>query len=353
MLYVANVGCSCISVCLVVRKMLPGIVANYSALVLACFCGIWTVSGVLVSAFPCDLPAPWDFLRGNKCYNLEAFGNYIGTTNLAIEFLLIAIPLFIWNVPHSIIAALSAHLYFFNSFGRDDYTYGCWASVLCQQIAQNFSVISACLPCLHPFIHGILARTTELETINIKYSIPPRIQQLLVGRATSFDSTRSGSSRASITHFAREAEEPYCRPLATYGFDQSSTHVHSQSVMRFPANVARPVFTSAPPDNVFNRRIEMPRSRPVTSSSSIASIELPSHLGECGVLPIMYWDSESNISDSSRRSTPLRHPTAEYIFNRSMVISVPEEMHLYDDGIKQFAPPVPSPRLATRTPRAF
>lgn len=173
-------------------------------------------------------------------------------------------------------------------------------------------------------------------------------------KTLSFDATASGSSHESTTAFAEKTEEPYCRPLATYGLDRSSTHVHSQSVTRFPANVAKPIFTPSPPENFFNRLIETPRSRPGTSSSSNKTpVESPTHLSVCGVLPTIDWDSESSASNSSRRSSPSRQPTSEYIFNRSKVISVSEERHLYDDGVKQFAPPLPSPGMLKPSPRAF
>lgn len=45
----------------------------------------------------------------------------------------------------------------------------------------------------------------------------------------------------------------------------------------------------------------------------------------------------------------------EYVFNRQQVISVPDENQLYDegDGSKRFKPPLPSPRMPRRPPRAF
>ena len=167
----------------------------------------------------------------------------------------------------------------------------------------------------------------------------------------SFDPTSSQSSHITITPFTKKGEESYCRPLATYGLDRSTTHARTLSATRFPANVAKPLHSPNPPENFFNRLIEVPRSRPGTSSSKSNALEAPRDLGEVGVLPIIGWDSESGTS--SRKSSPSRQPTAEYVFNRSKVISVPEEKHIYDDGVKQFAPPLPSPRTLRQPPRAF
>ena len=105
-------GCARISVCLVIREVLPGIVAKYTLLAFAGATAIWTVSGVLVNAFPCALPNPWKFTEIHKCYNVVAFVNYIGITNIVVEVLLVLIPLFIWNVRLSAGRRVSVSLVF-------------------------------------------------------------------------------------------------------------------------------------------------------------------------------------------------------------------------------------------------
>jgi hypothetical protein len=98
MFYIANMGCARIAVCLLLRKVLPGAVPKYTVLVFAGFTAIWTVSGVLVTAFACSLPDPWKFIRNKLCYNVHSFVNYIGVTNIIVEILLVIIPLVVWNV---------------------------------------------------------------------------------------------------------------------------------------------------------------------------------------------------------------------------------------------------------------
>jgi hypothetical protein len=98
MLYIANMGCSRISVCLLIRKVLPGVVPRYTALVFAGFTSVWMVSGILVMAFACNLPHPWNFVENTKCLDVFAFVNYIAITNIVVEVLLVVIPLVVWNV---------------------------------------------------------------------------------------------------------------------------------------------------------------------------------------------------------------------------------------------------------------
>ncbi|KAF2029803.1 hypothetical protein EK21DRAFT_112479 [Setomelanomma holmii] len=369
MMYIANMGCSRISVCLLIRKVLPGMVPKYTALVFAGFTAIWTVSGVLVTAFACNLPKPWNFLGNQHCYDVVAFVNYIAITNIVVEVLLVTIPLVVWNVRLSarkrisvslvflarlsVVAAVSAQLHFFNRSNFSDITYNGWAGVLCQQIAQNLAIISACLPCLHPFIIRVLAGAVYPETISFNYGAPPCLRQFLGRRSSACDSTSSRSSHASTSPLTEKTTEPYCRPLATYGLDQSSKHCHSHSASRFPPNVTTPIIVPRAPENVFNRLIEVPQSRPTTSTSAKDPLAMPKRLSDVGVLPIIDWELESSASGGSRRSSPSRQPTAEYVFNRQKVISVPEENHLYDDGLRKFAPPLPSPLMPARPPRAF
>jgi hypothetical protein len=98
MFYIANMGCSRISVCLLIKKILPGVIPKYTALVFAGFTTIWMVSGILVTAFACSLPHPWNFLGNARCNDAVAFVNYIAITNIVVEVLLVAIPLVVWNV---------------------------------------------------------------------------------------------------------------------------------------------------------------------------------------------------------------------------------------------------------------
>jgi len=91
-------GCARISVCLLIKKILPGVIPRYTTLVFAGFTAIWTIVGILVTAFACSLPKPWNFVDNRKCIDVRAFVNYVSVTNIVSEVLLILIPLAIWNV---------------------------------------------------------------------------------------------------------------------------------------------------------------------------------------------------------------------------------------------------------------
>lgn len=62
------------------------------------FCAIWGLSSVLVVAFQCKLPTPWNYSASNTCINISAFWTYFSILNILTDFLIIA--LMINNVRH-------------------------------------------------------------------------------------------------------------------------------------------------------------------------------------------------------------------------------------------------------------
>lgn len=400
MLYIANMGCARISVCLLIKKILPGTNAKYTAIVFAVFSALWTVSGVFVTAFPCTPPNPWES-QGKRCFNLLKFVNYIGITNIVVEVLLVSIPLFVWNLRLtagrrlsvsacflsrlSIVVAVAVQLSFLNRYPfSEDFTYDYWRTALCVQVAQNLSVITACIPCLHPFVLSILSGATVTESLRFDrrkdYKPKGFIAYFRKGQSRSrsrgrskrpkFDSTSSQCSTTPIT-----VDESYCKPLATYGLDRSSsnipsnisspivnrppTNISSPMVNRLPTNIATPSKDPNPPANVFNRTVEYPRStsRPPTahsqkdplifpavarSKSQKSLPPIPQRLSEVGVLPIIDWESDSSKDGSSGRGSPERKRDTTYIFNREKVISVPEDnMVMFEQEYWRKYPPPP------------
>ncbi|KAF2117251.1 hypothetical protein BDV96DRAFT_22157 [Lophiotrema nucula] len=362
MLYIANFGCARISVCLLIKNLLPGRLARYTTLGFAGFTTLWMLSGIFVTAFPCHVPRPWDFYN-NKCFDLTKFINYLGATNIIVEILLIMIPLVVWNIRLDvgkrvsvsvafisrllIIAPVAAQLTVFNHYkSSPDFTYVYWRTVLCVQIAQNLSVITACLPCLHPFILSILSGATRTEGLVLKC----KEWKLLKCFSKSNFKLDSMSSRSSTVPMKEEKDDEYCHPLATYGLDRSSAHLNSQHFNRLPSNVAKPIFTMEEPQTFFNRSIDIPRSQPATSASQKELPPPPKTLSQVGVLPIIDWETESSDQDSPR-SSPARKRDSEYVFNREKVISVPVGGKLYEESeyLRKYPPPPPSPRWP-RTP---
>lgn len=216
------------------------------------------------------------------------------------------------------------------------------------QIAQTLSIVSACLPGLHPLVAKDMSDTSSTYTESD-------------GREARWDAKRFGS--LSYSHASQRTVDshnplepvmsPYCRPLATHGLVQSSASCDSFHFPRLPSNNALPLSTPEPPVNVFNRLIRS------SSSLDLDPLGTPRNLEELGCLPASDWEDEEveelEEDAHSGRVSPERRPTSEYIFQRSKVISVPEERNMFEIGRewKGFVPPLPTPKVFESSPRAF
>ncbi|KAF2009667.1 hypothetical protein BU24DRAFT_80507 [Aaosphaeria arxii CBS 175.79] len=384
-LYIANMGCARLSMCFLIRKILPGCAARWAVVIFGTFSALWTIAGVLVSAFRCKPPNVWA-KSGDQCIDIVKFVNYTGISNIVVEILLVSVPLFVWNLRTtagrrvsvsacflsrlSIVGAVAAQLTVYNKVARtDDKTYEYWRSTICVQVAQNLSIITACIPCLHPFILSILNGSTKTDSLRFDQCPRKWSVRKIFGKATmrprnhKFDSTSSYSSTFPIQS---EKDTEYCRPLATHGLDRSTSRLDDRTndFTRIPYNVATPIRGSEPPENVFNRSIEIPRStsRPPTVHSNKDPLTFPAvkparsksqkslppipprTLEQVGVLPIIDWDSSpegSSEGDSGRNSSRGKR-TSSYIFNRETVISVPEDnMAMFEKEYWRKYPPPP------------
>lgn len=95
--FIANMGCAKISMSIVIQRLFFRRLFECTSYVLAVFTAGWTLSGVLVTAFQCQLPTPWDLLQTSGCIDIIAFGNYLASTNLMTEILLVLVPLAVWT----------------------------------------------------------------------------------------------------------------------------------------------------------------------------------------------------------------------------------------------------------------
>lgn len=87
-------------------------ISRYTTLTFAGFNFIWAIVGILVTAFACKLPNPWNFVRTEDCIDPRAFVNYVSISNIVLESLLVLIPLAIWNIRMSMVQTATVSLAF-------------------------------------------------------------------------------------------------------------------------------------------------------------------------------------------------------------------------------------------------
>ena len=248
----------------------------------------------------------------------------------------------------SIVGAVSAQLYFFNASSTSSSLTESWATTICMQIAQTLSVISACLPGLHPLVAKDMSETSSTHTA--QNDDGSRWDANRFGSVSTHISKPSVDSKASrdLHMTFGPLEAPYCHPLATHGLTRSSPSCDSYNFPRMTSNLTAPLSPLKPPQNVFNRLVRSSSSLELDPVGSSAR-----NVDELGCLPAPDWEEVEDGDDEGEADE--RRPTSEYVFERSKVVSMPEERTMFEIGKEWtgFVPPLPTPKILANPPRAF
>ncbi|OAP59077.1 hypothetical protein AYL99_06375 [Fonsecaea erecta] len=135
----------------------------------------WAVASIIASAFQCSLPHPY-LIATNKCFDQEGFWDAVGVIDIIIDVALMAIP--IWLV-HNLqlpmkkkaavcfafsfrtlaiactIWRISEMRHFFDRSA--DVPFESWLPTIATILEVFFSIFSACVPHLRPFMESIQA----------------------------------------------------------------------------------------------------------------------------------------------------------------------------------------------------
>ncbi|KAB8262937.1 hypothetical protein BDV32DRAFT_119767 [Aspergillus pseudonomiae] len=143
---------------------------------------LWAVTGIISSAFKCKPPRTWDYLSG-QCFNIAAWWDYIGVTNILTDGAIIAYAVLIitriqarWKKKLTlsvvfglrifvIIAIIGQLVYANRTIDVSDPISGTWPLAICMQLTQCLSVVTACSPQFKPFLDSL--RSTGLRVDGI------------------------------------------------------------------------------------------------------------------------------------------------------------------------------------------
>ncbi|KAL8932201.1 MAG: hypothetical protein Q9211_006463 [Gyalolechia sp. 1 TL-2023] len=201
LLFILNLGCAKLSVLQMLKAITP--VKQHIRMVMGvgAFVLVWSFASLLVSAFQCGVPETWNPI-GNQCIDrvskafiLEilfdhqiyrgfiprprltvlqtSFWTSYGVLNLVTEAALVMLPLVIvWKIQTKttkkaiiflcfaarivVFAAIIVQLVYVNRT-RDsaDETFDTWPTLLCAETVQSLSIITACIPCMKPFLESL------------------------------------------------------------------------------------------------------------------------------------------------------------------------------------------------------
>lgn len=173
----------------------------------------WAVGAEMAMAFQCNLPSPWGIFRG-QCVNITAFWYCFGFSQLVLDVALVILP---WLIVRPlqmsqyrknvivctfgsrliVIVGVVSQLVFFHSATRsDDVPYNLWSEIICAQVVQSLSIITACIPHLGPFFDSLepgRIRTDDSRRQALACSsvyTPARSRQSSLQQTWPIDSTR-------------------------------------------------------------------------------------------------------------------------------------------------------------------
>jgi hypothetical protein len=131
---------------------------------------LWAVAGIVVLAARCGKTTPWNITSADQCINLRTFWIGMAPVDILSELVIITIPV-LMVIPVQVaaskkavivvaflfrmlvVAATIARLfYIIPIYPARNFTFETVSAEVMNQIVMSFSITTACIPCLKPFL---------------------------------------------------------------------------------------------------------------------------------------------------------------------------------------------------------
>ncbi|KAB8264300.1 hypothetical protein BDV32DRAFT_135249 [Aspergillus pseudonomiae] len=233
------------------------------AIGLEIFTVLWAVASVIASIFQCTPPRTWDYLSG-QCFNMSAWWNYLGATNILSESGIIVQALLIivgiqanWTKKGTlatifglrifVIAAIIGQLIYINkTITSKDPTFDTWAATISTQLVQCLSVVTACSPQFKPFMDSLRSTGMRIDGLTSYHMASTKRHGL---SSLRYHSTFHGSETHELTP-VRPVKDTYETTITASGAI-SDGDAESQSS---ETHIIREVRTFAVTESVRDRR---------------------------------------------------------------------------------------------------
>jgi hypothetical protein len=216
LLFIVTIYLAKLSLILFIMRLTPSYKTLYFCYGFVVALTLWMLGTVFLLAFQCPLPQPWDFmpLRLEKCaVDIARLYFSIGAVDILTDLIVIVTPaVIVWNVQISrrqrftVIGVFSSRLAvcicsalllaslptFLKSRDRS------WEAVRPQtwrQVVQCLSIITACIPCLRPFL-------ASLESGFMDSSMQGVIGRTYGGDSSERGGKKKGPNSSPLTSFA-------------------------------------------------------------------------------------------------------------------------------------------------------
>ena len=168
--YMAALCLAKVSVLLLLRRLAADRLHKKIALYTIGVVCLWALAGIVVLAVRCGATLPWNIKSTDQCVNLHTFWIGMAPIDVGSEAVIIIIPLlmmipvqvatskkavvvvaFLFRV--LVIAATIARLFYTTPiYPAPDFTFDNVNAEIMNQIVLSFSITTACIPCLKPFL---------------------------------------------------------------------------------------------------------------------------------------------------------------------------------------------------------
>ncbi|KAE8389054.1 hypothetical protein BDV23DRAFT_194702 [Aspergillus alliaceus] len=241
-LFIATMCCSNLALVMFIRNLTPTTLDRRFALGLGAFIVLWTITGIFTAAFQCRMPDTWNYLQA-KCFDLIAWWNYLGTTNILSEAGIIAQALlvivrvqadvhkkavlasvFLFRVV-VVVAIICQLAYARVAKGSTDSSWDAWAVVVSTQITQTLSIVTACSPQFKPFLDSL--RSSGMSLGGTNYGSRQRTYAMTSYKASL--GGRTGDTPSEAHELVTMPEGGVNRTIVSYSPDCDAESLSSQS----------------------------------------------------------------------------------------------------------------------------
>ncbi|KAE8350628.1 hypothetical protein BDV28DRAFT_35225 [Aspergillus coremiiformis] len=187
--HVLTLGLGKIALMALFGMILSGTGRTGVALIVEGFLILWTVTMMIAISLECHPPEVWNLVSGT-CLD-AALWTYFGATNIVIEALLLLIPsvvvyrlhmqlrkrlvvigCFSVRILDIIVSAIQLH--YVEAFdARSSLPVDLWPWIMCSQVLQTVTIISACVPYLREFLEAFpsgMFQPAGVESSGLRYA---------------------------------------------------------------------------------------------------------------------------------------------------------------------------------------
>ncbi|KAE8396160.1 hypothetical protein BDV23DRAFT_178216 [Aspergillus alliaceus] len=206
---------------------------------------LWAVTGIITAALQCKPPQAWNYLHG-ECFNIGAWWNYLGVTNILSETTIIVQAVVVivrvqapWRKKVTlgtvfglrifVIAAIVCQLVFnARTANSPDSTSDTSPATIATQAAQCLSIVTACSPQFKPFMDSLRSTGMRAEGMTKESSRKQYRSSLSHMKTTLFsqDNSLTPSQGVELSVISRDQDGDQAFATAARSVHDSDAESH-------------------------------------------------------------------------------------------------------------------------------